>query len=110
MDNLVKVFMPILQGKKEVVIGSKVSQAEFDALSEICGKEDRSMSYVLRELAMRGLSLYKQDGLLKLTEDEEKAITNGKPKVQNKLRPQEMTEAGEGGKVNDAKKKIKKAG
>lgn len=70
MDNLVNIVMPIFEGKKEVVVGSKVSQSENDELLRICQKEDRSMSYVLRELAMRGLVLYLQDNHLKTTEEE----------------------------------------
>jgi hypothetical protein len=39
---------------------------------------DRPVSYIVRHLSLRGLALYKKDGLLKLTESEEKAIINGK--------------------------------
>ena len=74
MDNLVIIVMPIFQGKKIIVVGSKISEAENAAFQEICQTEDRSMSYVLRELALRGLAQYKQDGQLKLTESEEKVF------------------------------------
>jgi hypothetical protein len=75
MNNLVNFCMPVLQGKKEVVVGSKVSQSEFDVFQGICESEDRSMSYVLRELAIRGLAYYLVDGRLKTTDDEERRIT-----------------------------------
>lgn len=66
--------MPILQGKKEIVVGAKISQAEADAFQSICDTEDRSMSYVLRQLALRGLAQYKRDGILKLTDEDENQI------------------------------------
>ncbi len=83
MDRLVNCGMPALQGKKEEVVGSKVSQRERAMLQEICERADRSMSYVLRELAMRGVTLYLQDGKIKADETEqaqiERHLQNGKP-------------------------------
>lgn len=102
MSSLVKIVMSGLQGKKEVVVGSKVSQGEFDALSEVCEIEDRSMSYVLSNLAIRGLALYKQDGLLKITPEEERLIEG----AANRLRPQQVTEAT--GELAGAKERGKK--
>lgn len=77
MNRLVNFGMAVLQGKKEIVVGSKVSQPEFDVLQWICDLEDRSMSYVLRELAIRGLSQYFADGRLKTTDNEDKRIEIG---------------------------------
>lgn len=85
MSNLVNIVMPIFQGKKEVVVGSKVSQAENEAFLAICEKEDRSMSYVIRELALRGLAQYMRDGQLKLTAEDEKAISSPEKSNRQKL-------------------------
>ncbi len=77
---LLKRSMPELQGKRVEPVSAKINAKRKELLQVVCGKEDRSMSYVITELAMRGLALYKQDGLLKITEDEEKIITNSNKK------------------------------
>lgn len=78
MNNLVNCPVPSIQGKKEIVVGAKVSQAVFDALQGICDREDRSMSYVLRELALRGMAAYLTDHALRLTEAETAIVERGK--------------------------------
>lgn len=78
MKDLLTCHMSVLEGVKEVVVGSKVSRSEFDILQAICTKEDRSMSYVLRELAIRGLAYYLQDGLIKASAEEDASIAANK--------------------------------
>lgn len=78
-ENLVKVSMPIFEGKKVYNVGVKVNKQQQDELQRICDDLDRPMSYVVRELAMRGLALYKQDGLIKMTQAEENAILRTMP-------------------------------
>lgn len=91
MNNLVTIVMPIFQGKKEIVVGSKISQSESEAFQQICEIEDRSMSYILRELALRGMAQYSKDGLIKLTSDEEKIILSASAVFEGKTT---MTAAG----------------
>ena len=78
MEQLLTCRVPALPGKKEIVVGSKVSQAEYDLLQWICDSRDRSMSYVLRELAMRGLASYFRDANLRTTEEEDEIIQRGR--------------------------------
>ena len=88
MDNLVTSPMRILSGKKEIVVGCKISQKEKEILDDICAKEDRTRSYVLRELAMRGLATYSIDGRLKANTVEEMQIArNTSPKAVPKQAP-----------------------
>jgi hypothetical protein len=70
--------MPALPGKKHIVIGAKISQAEQDAFETIARNQDRSMSYVLRELAVRGMAQYFRDGHIKATADDETVIARGR--------------------------------
>lgn len=51
--------------KKSEQIAFKVVPAVAAQLSEIAAQEDRPVGYVARELMMRGLALYQQDGQLK---------------------------------------------
>lgn len=104
MNNLVNFNMPVLQGKKEVVVGSKISQREYAALQGICDKEDRSMSYVLRELAIRGFAYYLKDGNLKPTTDEEIRI-NASEKPLGKARIVQSEHLGETSTLSEGRKK-----
>ncbi len=78
MNNLLTFRVAVLQGKKVIVVGSKISQSELDAFQAICDREDRSMSYVLRELAVRGLAYYYADGQLKTTPAEDDLISKSR--------------------------------
>src|SRR5688572_21006253 len=89
MKYLVNCTMPARHGRKEIVIGSKVSQAEYDALQRICAEHDRSMSYVLRELAMRGLANFFNDGRIRTDELEDKALESGM-RGRRETKPQEI--------------------
>ena len=51
--------------KKDVVVGMKVSESTKRILDRIADEEDRTISYITRELMLRGLSLYQSDGKLK---------------------------------------------
>ena len=80
--NLLQTSMPLSDGKKVETVTVKVNAEQQNALAEICKKEDRPMSYVMRELAMRGLALYRQDGQLKLSEIELESFKNkGNPVI-----------------------------
>jgi predicted transcriptional regulator len=59
------VVMPEFTGKKEIVIGTKIPETLKSRLDEIAEYEDRQISYVVRELMLRGLSLYDIDGKLR---------------------------------------------
>ena len=91
MKTLLTSRVANLQGKKEVVVGAKISQGEFDALQIICLAEDRKMSYVLRELAMRGLAQYLQDRRIRITPEEEAIIRSGAKFDPVVSTPKEMT-------------------
>lgn len=69
-------YMPNPEGKKVVTVTVKVSSDNREQFEKICKEQDRSMSYVVRELALRGLSLYKSDGILKFSEDDELIATS----------------------------------
>lgn len=73
-ENLVKLGMALFEGKKVNMVGVKLSQSMEDIFQEICKDLDRPMSYVVRELALRGLAQYIKDGQLKMTDADEKAI------------------------------------
>lgn len=67
--------------KKTVTIPVKISFETETELREICNTEDRPRGYVARELMLRGLNLYKQDGKLKDAPSDtsySKAATNRK--------------------------------
>lgn len=68
--------MSVYQGKKVETVTVKVNQQQLIDFKEICEKLDRPMSYVVRELALRGLVQYKQDGQLKLTAEEENFLSS----------------------------------
>src|SRR5690349_2403590 len=62
--------MPIFEGKRLEFVGVKFNQDEKGVLEEIAKKLDRPLSYVVRELALRGFVQYLQDGNLKNTDEE----------------------------------------
>jgi hypothetical protein len=56
MDNFCNVsYMPIFEGKRLEFVGVKFNEAEKTQFEKIGEDEDRAMSYVVRELALRGL-------------------------------------------------------
>lgn len=52
-------------GKNDTVIGTKVPETMKTRLESIAAEEDRTVSYVIRQLIIRGLSLYEMDGNLR---------------------------------------------
>jgi hypothetical protein len=105
-ENLVKLGMTLFEGKKVNMVGVKLSQSMEDIFQEICKELDRPMSYVVRELALRGLAQYVKDGQLKLTPDEEKAIQNKRIESdKNVSKRQTVPVLREGAGANDKKKK-----
>lgn len=74
MLNLIQRSMPILDGKKVENITAKVNAQQKELFQEVCNKEDRPLSYVVRELALRGIAQYKRDGKLKITSDDERVL------------------------------------
>lgn len=63
-------YMPIFEGKRLEFVGVKFNEAEKSQFEKIGEDQDRAMSYVVRELALRGLVLYLQDRNLKPTQSE----------------------------------------
>lgn len=51
--------------KKDVVVGMKIGESVKRMLDRIADEQDRTISYVARELMIRGLALYHLDGNLK---------------------------------------------
>jgi hypothetical protein len=62
--------MPIFEGKRLEFVGVKFNKPEKDELEKIAVDEDRALSYVVRELALRGFVQYLQDGNIKATREE----------------------------------------
>lgn len=52
--NLLQRGMPISEGKKEENISAKVNAEQKALFEEVSRKEDRTVSYIVRELALRG--------------------------------------------------------
>jgi hypothetical protein len=73
-------IMTVIGGKRLETVPVKFSESEKAELQRLAFLEDRGVGYIVRELAFRGLALYKQDGLLKITTDEEKTITSSNKK------------------------------
>jgi hypothetical protein len=67
-------IMTMFTGNRVENVSVKFSDREKLELEKIANLHDRGIGYIVRELAFRGLALYKQDGNLKLTKDEEKAF------------------------------------
>ncbi len=59
------LFVPLNYEKKVIPVTMKISETSKSDLDEICMLEDRHLSYVARELMLRGLALYRLDGRLK---------------------------------------------
>lgn len=70
--------VPNLAGKKVVVVGSKVSQAVADELHTISVNFDRTTSYIVRELLVRGLAQFYRDGEYRPTFQDESDILKAK--------------------------------
>jgi hypothetical protein len=51
--------------KKDVVVGTKIPESLKQEIDDIAAQHDRTVSYVLREFLIRGLSLYRVDGQIK---------------------------------------------
>lgn len=60
-----KVFVPPIYEKKDVGIATRVPDSIKRRLDEIADEHDRKPAYVIRELLLRGLSLYEVDGKLR---------------------------------------------
>jgi hypothetical protein len=57
--------VPYKAEKKSVQIAVKLPESVFQLIEQVCSKEDRPVGYVARELMLRGLTLYRNDGLLR---------------------------------------------
>jgi hypothetical protein len=77
METLLTCCVPNIDGTKEIVVGSKISQGLKDLFEELAKTHDRTPSYLLRELAIRGLAQYYLDGNLKASPEEEAIISRG---------------------------------
>ena len=82
-----KFFMPVYEGKKTETITAKVNIEQLEAFDDIAKQTDRPRSYIVRELALRGLAQFKRDGQLKLTADEEKIIAASETKKNPQAKP-----------------------
>jgi hypothetical protein len=93
-------FMPIFEGKRLEFVGVKFNQAEKEYLEKIAADEDRALSYIVRELALRGLVQYLKDKNIKTTGDETQFAlnllnSNIKPLGEPVMIPVEKLEPGE---------------
>lgn len=59
--------------KKEIVVGLKVGASTKRSLDRIVAEHDRTISYVARELLLRGLAAYEADGILRAADATPKA-------------------------------------
>ncbi len=57
--------MAVIYEKKEIPVTMKITESTKLILEKICTRQDRPMSYVTRELMLRGLSLFEIDGKLR---------------------------------------------
>lgn len=57
--------MAINKGKKIIPVTAKLDEPTFNEIEQICAIHDRHRSYVVRELMIRGLGLYRRDGRLR---------------------------------------------
>ncbi len=88
--------MPNFGGKKEKVVGSKVSFATYDILEAIAQTTDRTVSYLVRELMMRGLAQFYRDGEIRLTSEDEAILshgTSGNNQKPSSLKPTKQTDS-----------------
>lgn len=68
--------------KKTIQIAVKLPESLFHQIEDVCAKEDRPVGYVARELMLRGLSLYEQDGRLR-----GEPVNRGKVPIKVPIRP-----------------------
>jgi len=64
-DMCYKVNVALNYEKKEVGISTRVADSLKRELDAIADEHDRKPAYVIRELLIRGLSLYRRDGKLR---------------------------------------------
>lgn len=62
--------MQLFEGKRLEFIGVKYNENEKALFEEIGKKLDRPLSYVVRELSLRGLAAYLEDNNLRMTGNE----------------------------------------
>jgi len=87
-------YMPIFEGKRLEFVGVKLNDSEKKAFGLIASDEDRAMSYVVRELALRGFVQYLKDRRVKATDEEiEIAKQLLTLKLENNLPTLKMVEA-----------------
>ncbi len=67
-------FVPDYE-KKDIGVATRVSESVKRELERIADEHDRKPGYVIRELMLRGLYHYHQDGRLKITSAEHHAIS-----------------------------------
>lgn len=63
-------MMSLFEGKRVEFIGVKFNNLERFEIEKIANTQDRSLSYIVRELALRGLIQYFRDGLIKSPDSE----------------------------------------
>lgn len=101
--------MPISEGKKVEPVSVKFNAEQLQIILDLAVRLDRGKSYIVRELALRGLAQYMRDGSLKITAAEEQIISGtNKPAVtgKNKLKTGKLIAAT--GELQAAKGKKKK--
>jgi len=59
--------MASISEKKSEQVAVKLAPATLEMIERICQAEDRPVGYVVRELMLRGLALYHEDGNLRST-------------------------------------------
>lgn len=69
------VYMPSDGNKKEIPVTMKLSEQQLLMLEDICARHDRPRSYVARELMLRGIALYKQDGKIREADEVVRTVT-----------------------------------
>jgi len=78
-------MMSLFEGKRVEFIGVKFNNLERDEIEKIANTQDRSLSYIVRELALRGLIQYFRDGLIKSPDSEIleaiELLRNRKPEI-----------------------------
>ncbi len=67
MNTCYTLGMLLFEGKKTETITLKANRREKEIFEEIAATTDRSLSYVFRALALRGLVEYLEDARLQLT-------------------------------------------
>jgi superfamily II DNA helicase RecQ len=104
-----KFFMRVYEGKKIKTITAKIDEDQLEIIDEVARRHDRSRSYVIRELLVRGLVQYKIDGNLKITGEEENLLLlEKKTKTQQAGKKDVTAITLEEAQADDAKKNNKK--